>query len=52
MRIDNSERSRLSRGAYPYAVPALGNRRDNWDQNTYEIPDPSNEETTTVCDGR
>ena len=52
MRIDNSERSRLSRGAYPYAVPALGNRRDNWDQKTYEIPDPSNEETTTVCDGR
>ena len=54
MKIDISERSRLSRGVYPYAVPSLGNFNDNWDNNkqAYVMPDDSNGETTGVCDGR
>ena len=54
MRIDSSERSRLSRGTYPYAYPSLGNWNDNWDNNkqAYVMPDQNDNETTSVCDGR
>ena len=54
MKIDISERSRLSRGVYPYAVPYLGNFNDNWDniKQAYVMPNESEGETTEVCDGR
>ena len=52
--IDNAERSRLSRGTYPYAYPSLGNWNDNWDNNkqAYVMADQNDDETTSVCDGR